>query len=235
MELFISRKLYSLISLVSQHYQTKSYPLVWPEIKHGAIIDAPFFDWIETNIEKLRARDVEALTYAVLRSCEIKANVVRGMSGKAVCVPFSISAIPLVMRLKPVSVMANGCTVKQSGCGMVMAADLSHRLGYIDFVSKTRITKLVEAAGLPTVAPDLGEATWLDLMEVDKKNEGGQIKFILLKPLGTSFITTVPLQYLRDTLRPALLLRFSKRSQMFTDTHLAPYAAQSSQSRAAFL
>lgn len=170
-------------------------------IKHGAIIDAPFFDWIESNIEKLRARDVEALTYAVLRSCEIKANVVRQderEGGLRAILNFGHTFGHAIEAGLGYGQWLHGEAV---GCGMVMAADLSHRLGYIDFVTKTRITKLVEAAGLPTVAPDLGEATWLDLMEVDKKNEGGQIKFILLKPLGTSIITTVPLQYLRDTLR----------------------------------
>ena len=86
------------------------------------------------------------------------------------------------------------------GCGMVMAADLSHRLGFIDVVSKERIAAVVKAAGLPTVAPDLGTERWLELMEVDKKNEGGQIKFILLKPLGTSVIMTVPQEVLLQTL-----------------------------------
>ena len=47
---------------------------------------------------------------------------------------------------------------------------------------------------------DLGPERWLDLMEVDKKNEGGQIKFILLKPLGSSTITTVPAELLQATL-----------------------------------
>jgi 3-dehydroquinate synthase len=50
------------------------------------------------------------------------------------------------------------------------------------------------------VAPDLGELRWLDLMEVDKKNEGGQIKFILLKPLGSTSITAVPADQLSATL-----------------------------------
>jgi len=71
----------------------------------------------------------------------------------------------------------------------------------IDYVSKVRIINLIEAAGLPTVAPDLGEERWLELMEVDKKNEGGKIKFILLKPLGSPLITTVPKEKLSETLR----------------------------------
>jgi len=86
------------------------------------------------------------------------------------------------------------------GCGMVMAADLSCRLGFIDAASRDRLTALVKAAGLPVVAPDLGTQRWLELMEVDKKNEGGQIKFILIKPLGTPLITSVPQELLLQTL-----------------------------------
>lgn len=170
-------------------------------IKHGAIIDANFFDWIETNIEKLRARDSAALSYAVLRSCEIKANVVKQderEGGLRAILNFGHTFGHAIESGLGYGTWLHGEAV---GCGMVMAADLSHRLGYIDFVTKTRITRLVEAAGLPIVAPDLGEAAWLDLMEVDKKNEGGQIKFILLKPLGSSVITSVPKESLLATLR----------------------------------
>jgi shikimate kinase / 3-dehydroquinate synthase len=86
------------------------------------------------------------------------------------------------------------------GCGMVMAADLSQRLGFIDSATVERIRDLVAAAGLPIVAPDLGTERWLELMEVDKKNEGGAIKFILLDPLGKARITTAPQDLLLQTL-----------------------------------
>ena len=87
------------------------------------------------------------------------------------------------------------------GCGMVMAADLSQRLGFIDANARERVAALVQAAGLPHLAPDLGAARWLELMQVDKKNEGGQIRFILLKPLGAPLITTVPQEALLATLQ----------------------------------
>ncbi|WP_390209943.1 bifunctional shikimate kinase/3-dehydroquinate synthase AroKB [Undibacterium danionis] len=174
-------------------------------IKHGAIIDLTFFDWIEVNIEKLRAKDPTALAYAVLRSCEIKANVVRQderEGGLRAILNFGHTFGHAIESGLGYGKWLHGEAV---GCGMVMAADLSYRLGYIDYVTKVRISKLVEAAGLPTVAPDLGEQIWLDLMEVDKKNEGGQIKFILLKPLGQSMITQVPKATLLATLNACIL------------------------------
>jgi 3-dehydroquinate synthase len=83
---------------------------------------------------------------------------------------------------------------------MVMAADLSQRLGLIDEAAVERMRALVQAAGLPIVAPDLGAERWIELMEVDKKNEGGAIKFILLKPLGSPSVTGVPRETLLATL-----------------------------------
>jgi shikimate kinase/3-dehydroquinate synthase len=169
-------------------------------IKHGAIIDAEFFDWIEANIDCLVRKDSVALAYAIQRSCEIKADVVRQderEGGLRAILNFGHTFGHAIESGMGYGVWLHGEAV---GCGMVMAADLSFRLGYIDMTEKSRIESLVRAAGLPTAAPDLGIERWLELMEVDKKNEGGQIKFILLKPLGKSIITTVPYDVLVQTL-----------------------------------
>ncbi len=169
-------------------------------IKHGAIIDAEFFDWIEANIEKLVAKEADALTYAIQRSCEIKADVVRQderEGGLRAILNFGHTFGHAIEAGLGYGVWLHGEAV---GCGMIMAADLSHRLGYINAIAKARVEALVQAAGLPTVAPDLGVERWLELMEVDKKNEGGQIKFILIKPLGTPVITTAPHHALLATL-----------------------------------
>ncbi len=169
-------------------------------IKHGAIIDAAFFDWLEANVGKLLASDPQALAYAIQRSCEIKADVVRQderEGGLRAILNFGHTFGHAIEAGLGYGEWLHGEAV---GCGMVMAADLSHRLGYIDTEAKQRIAALVRAAGLPTIAPDLGISRWLELMQVDKKNEAGQIKFILLKPLGASVITTVPAETLAQTL-----------------------------------
>jgi len=169
-------------------------------IKHGAIIDAAFFDWIEANIGKLRARDPQALAYAIQRSCEIKADVVRQderEGGLRAILNFGHTFGHAIESGMGYGVWLHGEAV---GCGMVMAADLSCRLGYLDAASRDRIKALVAAAGLPVRAPDLGVARWIELMQVDKKNEGGKIKFILLKPLGSSVIESVPQEVLLQTL-----------------------------------
>jgi len=170
-------------------------------IKHGAILDAGFFDWIEANIAKLVARDHAALAHAIARSCEIKADVVardEREGGLRAVLNFGHTFGHAIEAGMGYGTWLHGEAV---GCGMVMAADLSRRLGLIDDAAVERVRKLVEAAGLPVVAPDLGVDRWIELMEVDKKNEGGAIKFILLKPLGSPSITNAPRDQLEATLK----------------------------------
>jgi 3-dehydroquinate synthase len=169
-------------------------------IKHGAILDAGFFDWIESNIDQLVARDHDALAHAILRSCEIKSDVVRRderEGGLRAVLNFGHTFGHAIENGLGYGEWLHGEAV---GCGMVMAADLSHRLGLVDRASVERVRNLVQKAGLPTVAPDLGLSRWIELMEVDKKNEGGAIKFILLKPLGSPSITGAPRAQLEATL-----------------------------------
>ncbi len=169
-------------------------------IKHGAILDAEFFDWIEANIAALVAREPQALAHAIARSCEIKADVVRKderEGGLRAVLNFGHTFGHAIEAGLGYGEWLHGEAV---GCGMVMAADLSHRMGLVDAATVERLRTLVQAAGLPTVGPDLGIERWIELMEVDKKNEGGAIKFILLKPLGSPSITSVPEELLRATL-----------------------------------
>ncbi|WP_374045819.1 bifunctional shikimate kinase/3-dehydroquinate synthase AroKB [Massilia sp. YIM B02769] len=174
-------------------------------IKHGAILDGEFFDWIEANIARLVARDPQALAHAIARSCEIKADVVRKderEGGLRAVLNFGHTFGHAIEAGLGYGAWLHGEAV---GCGMVMAADLSQRLGLIDAASVARLRKLVAAAGLPVVAPDLGAERWIELMEVDKKNEGGAIKFILLKPLGSPSITSAPQDVLRATLAACIV------------------------------
>jgi 3-dehydroquinate synthase len=173
-------------------------------IKHGAILDAPFFDWIEQNIEKLVARDHAALAYAIARSCEIKADVVKRderEGGLRAVLNFGHTFGHAIEAGLGYGAWLHGEAV---GCGMVMAADLSQRLGLVDDASVARLRTLTKAAGLPVVAPDLGMQRWIELMEVDKKNEGGAIKFILIKPLGSPSVAGAPREHLLATLEAAI-------------------------------
>ncbi|TKC90791.1 3-dehydroquinate synthase [Trinickia terrae] len=169
-------------------------------IKTGAIADAAFFDWIEANIGALNRCEPEALAQAVKRSCEIKASVVAAderEGGLRAILNFGHTFGHAIEAGLGYGEWLHGEAV---GCGMVMAADLSVRLGHLDEAVRKRLVAVIAAANLPTRAPALGDARYMELMKVDKKAEAGAIKFILLTRLGNTLITTAPEDIVHATL-----------------------------------
>jgi 3-dehydroquinate synthase len=83
---------------------------------------------------------------------------------------------------------------------MVMAADLSSRLGLIDGTAFARIRALIERAGLPVKGPQLGADRYLELMQVDKKAEAGQIRFVVIEQLGQASMRPAPDTLVRDVI-----------------------------------
>ncbi len=169
-------------------------------IKTGAIADAAFFAWIEANIEALNRRDPDALAYAVKRSCEVKASVVAAderEGGLRAILNFGHTFGHAIEAGLGYGEWLHGEAV---GCGMVMAADLSVRTGYLDEAVRKRLVAVIAAARLPQRAPALGDTRYIELMKVDKKAEAGTIKFVLLKQLGETLVTDVPEDALRATL-----------------------------------
>ncbi len=169
-------------------------------IKHGAIYDADYFVWLEQNMAALRARDAQALTHAIVRSCEIKAEVVaqdERESGLRAILNFGHTfghAIEAGMGY------GNWLHGEAVGAGMVLAADLSHRLGQLSADELGRICALTEAAGLPTQPPHLGVDAMIEMMRLDKKSSAGQIQFVLLDGIGTAKVQTADETVLCQTL-----------------------------------
>lgn len=173
-------------------------------IKTAAIADGTFFEWLEQNIEALNRRDPAALVHAVQRSCEVKASVVAAderEGGLRAILNFGHTFGHAIEAGLGYGEWLHGEAV---GCGMVMAADLSVRLGHLDEAVRQRLVSVIRAAKLPTRAPALGDSRYIELMKVDKKTEAGTIKFILLKKLGETLITDVPEPALRATLAASL-------------------------------
>ncbi|KAG0165542.1 hypothetical protein DFQ30_008319 [Apophysomyces sp. BC1015] len=158
-------------------------------IKTAAIADPAFFDWIEAKIDALNGRDASALAQAVKRSCELKARVVAAderEGGLRAILNFGHTFGHAIEAGLGYGQWLHGEAV---GCGMVMAADLSVRLGLLDSASRARLVRLIDAARLPTHAPALGAHRYVELMQLDKKVDSGTIKFILLKRIGDTLIT----------------------------------------------
>lgn len=175
-------------------------------IKYGPIADMVFFDWIEANIDALLARDPAALAHAVKRCCEIKAYVVgqdEREAGLRAILNFGHTFGHAIEAGLGYGAWLHGEAV---GCGMVMAAQLSQRLGLVDAAFVARLTALIKKAGLPTVAPALAPTAqanadrYLELMRVDKKAEAGEIKFILLNQPGQCVVQTAPDAVVREVI-----------------------------------
>jgi 3-dehydroquinate synthase len=177
-------------------------------IKYGPIADMAFFDWIEANIDGLRAGDVTLLAHAVKRSCEIKAAVVgedEKEGGIRAILNFGHTFGHAIEAGLGYGAWLHGEGV---GCGMVMAAELSRELGLVDEAFVQRLTRIVQRAGLPTVAPSLpleGAANvaerYLQLMRVDKKAEAGEIRFITIDAPGRAGIRPAPDDVVRGVIQ----------------------------------
>ncbi len=174
-------------------------------IKHGAIRDATFFAWLEANMDALLARDAAALAHAVRRSVEIKAEIValdERESGPRALLNFGHTFGHAIETGLGYGNWLHGEAV---AAGMIMAADLSHRLGHVDASACDRLRALVSRAGLPVAPPaDLAPARLRELMGVDKKVRAGRIRLILLESLGTAAIVgDAPEDALQATLTTA--------------------------------
>jgi 3-dehydroquinate synthase len=162
-------------------------------IKYGASIDIDFLGWLEEQVEALRARDRVALAHAVRRSCEIKARVVGAdekEAGLRAILNFGHTFGHAIEAGLGYGAWLHGEGV---GCGMVMAAELSARLGLVPTSFARRIEALIARAGLPTRGPaGLSTARYLELMRVDKKAEGGDIRFVLLDGQSHAVVRAAP-------------------------------------------
>jgi 3-dehydroquinate synthase len=161
-------------------------------IKHGAIADADFLNWIEANTGALLACDTDAMAHAVLRSCEIKSAVVSAderEGGIRATLNFGHTFGHAIESGLGYGEWLHGEAV---GCGMVMAADLSARLGHIGQADAQRLKQMIKAMHLPIVPPKLGTERFMELMQVDKKTEAGQIRYITLGSIGAARIQQVP-------------------------------------------
>lgn len=170
-------------------------------VKHGAIADENFLSWIETNAKQLLTCDPEAMAHAVLRSCEIKSAVVSAderEGGIRAILNFGHTFGHAIEAGMGYGAWLHGEAV---GCGMAMAADLSCRLQRISQAERDRLIQIIQAMDLPVQAPKFGVERYMELMQVDKKTEGGQIRYVVLEKIGKAQIQTVAEEKVIETLR----------------------------------
>lgn len=160
-------------------------------LKYGLVADFEFLEWIEKNCQLVLARDAEALTYAIKRSCENKASVVaqdERENGLRAILNLGHTFGHAIETFTGYRDWLHGEAV---AVGIVMAADMSRRLGWISPEHARRVRSLVEQSGLPAIPPtSMCADHFMDLMAVDKKVLDGQLRLVLLRKLGTAVVSS---------------------------------------------
>lgn len=174
-------------------------------IKYGLIRDLDFFTWLEKNMDRLRQRDPLALAEAIRRSCENKAEVVAEDELEGGVRALLNLGHTFGHAIEAGMGYGNWLHGEAVATGMLMAADLSCRSGWISREAVQRIGKLLQQAGLPVEPPaELDIERYLQLMKVDKKVMDGRIRLVLLKAIGSAFVSD---DYDADLLHQTLACR----------------------------
>ena len=159
-------------------------------IKYGLIRDPQFFDWLEDNVARLSACDDEALSYALERSCRIKADIVAAderEGGQRALLNLGHTFGHAIETGTGYGVWLHGEGV---AAGMYMAAELSTRLGWLRREQLERLERLLRRARLPVRPPkEVDAARFEELMAVDKKVLDGQLRLVLLRDIGDAVIS----------------------------------------------
>lgn len=158
-------------------------------IKYGLIRDLPLLEWLEVNIERLLARDPEALAYAIHQSCANKAAIVAAderEEGERALLNLGHTFGHAIETGLGYGEWLHGEAV---AAGTMMAAELSAGMGFIDAADVERVEALLVRARLPIMGPALSSECYLDLMRHDKKVESGRLRLVLLEKIGRAFVS----------------------------------------------
>ncbi|MCJ7451506.1 MAG: 3-dehydroquinate synthase [Steroidobacteraceae bacterium] len=174
-------------------------------IKYGLVADEAFLAWLESNLEQLLALDPPAVEYAVRRCCEMKAAIVaedEREHGARALLNLGHTFGHAIEAAAGYGEWLHGEAV---GVGMLLAADLSHRLGWIGSADVERVRELLQRAGLRVTAPRIGAGRALELMAMDKKVLAGRIRLVLLARIGEGVVSG---DYAAEALQQTLSTHF---------------------------
>lgn len=168
-------------------------------IKHGILADYEFFEWLENHVADLLQLDQKAISHAVRRSCEIKAAVVavdEKEQGERALLNLGHTfghAIEIGVGY------GNWLHGEAVAAGIVLAADLSMRMGKITADAAFRVKALIKKFNLPVnPPPDISNERFIELMNADKKATDTGARFILIEEIGRAVI--------EDRIDPELLI-----------------------------
>jgi 3-dehydroquinate synthetase len=160
-------------------------------IKHGLIADSEHADWLGKNMAALRAKQPNVLADAIAHSCGIKAHVVaqdEKEQGLRAILNFGHTFGHAIEHLQGYGSWLHGEAV---GAGMVVAAYCSMQLGNITATEYQAMVDLIASAGLPTKLPAQSPIAFFEAMQIDKKNDAGKIRYVMLKQRGQAYVTAL--------------------------------------------
>lgn len=155
-------------------------------IKYALIGDGLFLSWLEKNMDQIIVRDLAALTDAIQKSCEMKAEIVaedETEQGRRALLNFGHTFAHAIETELGYGVWLHGEAV---AAGMVVACMLSRQLGYLTEADLSRVQAILSQAKLPIAPPKFSLEKWIEHMSHDKKVNEGVLQFIILKSLGSA-------------------------------------------------
>jgi 3-dehydroquinate synthase len=173
-------------------------------VKAALVADATFYSWLEDHADGVLARDPAALEHAIRRACEIKAAIVAEDErevGRRMVLNLGHSFAHAIEAGAGYGRVLHGEAV---AAGLVLAAELSARMGLLPGADAMRVRELLLRAGLPVDPPRLGRARMLELMGMDKKVADGMLRLVLLDGIGAP---TISADYPADVLDALLAER----------------------------
>ena len=171
-------------------------------IKYGAILDFPFFQWLEQHIDDLVALDQNVLQQCIACCCQLKADIVaRDETEKGDRALLNLGHT-FGHAIETHLGYGNWLHGEAVSAGCMMAAALSEKLGDLTPHDVARLEKLLVRANLPTVSPDdMTAQDYLPLMMRDKKVLNGKLRLVLLKALGQAYVATdIPQEQVIDAI-----------------------------------
>jgi 3-dehydroquinate synthase len=153
-------------------------------IKHALALDAQFVDWLETHMTELVSRKRAALVHAIKRCCELKAEVVAADERETGVRALLNLGHTFGHAIELGTGYGSWLHGEAIAAGMVMAAELSARLGLLGEGGVRRVRRLMSSAGLPIAGPALPPEALIELMAVDKKASQGKLRFVVLEDIG---------------------------------------------------
>ncbi|QDU92720.1 3-dehydroquinate synthase [Lignipirellula cremea] len=154
-------------------------------VKYGVILDAPFFDYLEKNVDAINARQPEVLRHVIARCCRLKADVVerdeRETTGLRAVLNYGHTFCHAIEAVAGYGEYLHGEAV---AIGMICASRLAESLERVDSDFTARQAGLLQQLGLSTATPDLDRDLLLAAMGRDKKVEHGKLRFVLPSQMG---------------------------------------------------